>query len=245
MLLISQIKHLLAQQRTCCVLTIVSLLLLQGCASHSIHEDDPHYAPVIPNTPVHQGPVNGSLYNPSQGVSLWDDQRARQVGDILTVVLEERTSSSKSSTSTVTKDGEISMDAPTLFGRTPSTKLPFLPNISPLTLEAQASANRESSGEAAANQQNNLTGQLAVTVTNVLPNGVMVIRGEKWLQLTEGKEFLRISGLVRPDDLRQDNSISSTKIADARITFSGTGQFADTHKVGWLSRFFNSMYWPY
>ncbi|HBF08378.1 MAG TPA: flagellar basal body L-ring protein FlgH [Gammaproteobacteria bacterium] len=217
-------------------------LFLQGCAGPQIIPDDPEYAPVIPNIPAPQGPQNGSLFQ-STGLSLWNDQRARQVGDILTVILEESTTSSKSSATSVVKDGSFSMGAPTIMGTTPSTKL--LSRLSPITLESEASAARDSSGEAAANQQNNLSGQLAVTVQQVLPNGVLVIKGEKWLQLTEGQEFLRISGLVRPSDVRQDNSVSSTKIADARITFSGEGQFADAHKVGWLARFFNSKFWPY
>lgn len=221
------------------------LSLLQGCVAPMVQQNDPAFAPVIPNTQSHQQPQGGSLFNVSQGLSLWNDQRARQVGDILTVNLEESTTSSKSSTTSVKKDSAIEMDAPSIFGTTPSLKSVILPSTSPLSLASQVSANRDSGGEAAANQQNNLSGSIAVTVTQVLPNGVLVIKGEKWIQLTEGQEFLRVSGLVRPADVRQDNSISSTKIADARITFSGTGQFAEAHKIGWLARFFNSIYWPY
>jgi len=225
------------------VLLLTSGLLLSGCAAPPIHPDDPRYAPVIPNTPPPPSPLAGSLYTPTHGVALWSDQRARQVGDILTVLLEESTTSSKSSTSSVTKDSNINMSTPNILGTSPTVRA--FPFNSSLNLSAEIGAARDGGGEAAANQQNQLNGQIAVTVTQVLPNGVLVVRGEKWLQLTEGQEFLRVSGMIRPADVQQDNTISSTKIADARITFSGTGQFAQAHKMGWLAKFFNSIYWPY
>ena len=142
-------------------LFILGVVLIQGCVMPPIiQQDDPQYAPVIPNTPAHIPPQGGSLFQPSQGLSLWNDQRARQVGDILTVVLEESTSSSKSSTSSVSKDSNINMPGPTLFGTSPRIDNPLMPSSSALSLNTELSAERESGGDAAANQQNKLAGRI-------------------------------------------------------------------------------------
>ena len=86
---------------------------------------------------------------------------------------------------------------------------------------------------------------ITVTVAEVLPNGIIAVRGEKWMTLNTGDELVRIAGLVRADDIATDNTVSSTRIADARITYSGTGAFADASQPGWMSRFFLSPMWPF
>ena len=87
-------------------------------------------------------------------------------------------------------------------------------------------------------------GNLTVTVTEVLPNGVLRIRGEKWLSLTNGDEYIRLTGLVRPQDITPDNTVPSQRIANARIAYGGTGDFDQANQPGWLTRFFNSEWWP-
>ena len=216
---------------------LLSAAFLCGCVQAPIVPNDPYYAPVVTAPVQSSDQLEGSLYQQDQGLSLWNDQRARQVGDILTVVLEENTSSSKSSTTAVGKDSSVGLSAPNVLGSAAA--------LAGFDLQAEINGTREASGDAQANQQNQLSGNVAVTVTQVLPNGALVIRGEKWLSLTQGQEFVRITGLVRPADVRQDNSVSSTKIADARMAYGGTGQFAEAHQVGWLTRFFNSRFWPY
>jgi flagellar L-ring protein precursor FlgH len=84
-----------------------------------------------------------------------------------------------------------------------------------------------------------------VTVADVLPNGIIAVRGEKWLTLNSGDELVRIAGLVRADDIATDNTVSSTRVADARITYSGTGAFADASQPGWFDRFFLSPLFPF
>ncbi|WP_313327993.1 flagellar basal body L-ring protein FlgH, partial [Stutzerimonas balearica] len=96
-----------------------------------------------------------------------------------------------------------------------------------------------------AGQSNSLSGSITVTVSEVLPNGILAVRGEKWLTLNTGDELVRIAGLVRSDDISTDNTVSSMRVADARITYSGTGAFADASQPGWLSRFFVSPLWPF
>ena len=90
-----------------------------------------------------------------------------------------------------------------------------------------------------------MNGSITVTVAEVLPNGNMIVRGEKWLTLNQGEEYIQISGIVRPQDVRTDNTIFSTLVADARIAYSGKGMLANANSPGWLARFFNSPIWPF
>ena len=99
-------------------------------------------------------------------------------------------------------------------------------------------------GEADADQSNSLTGSISVNVIQVLTNGNLIVRGEKWITINNGDEFIRLTGMIRPQDISADNQIKSIKVANARIQYSGTGSFADTQKMGWLARFFNSSWWP-
>jgi len=159
-----------------------------------------------------------------------------RVGDVLTITLEERTQASKKTDSKSSKKSEIAFDEGTLLGSTISAG-----NLSMVTNTSQE---RSAEGEADAGQSNSLSGNISVTVAEVLPNGLLRIRGEKWLTLAEGDEYIRLSGLVRPEDISIDNSVLSTKIADARIAYSATGAFASVNRQGWLSEFFNSEWWP-
>lgn len=203
--------------------------------------NDPYYAPVLRTLPAADEAINGSLYRENIALSLFDDGKASKIGDILTVELQESTSSSKSSNVEITKENETSIapgDASgTLFGSQPS--------IGGFGLNTVLSGEREFTGEAGADQSNRLNGNITVSVVDVHPNGTLVIRGEKWITLNRGNEFIRISGLVRPQDVTPDNTIASTKIANARIAYSGTGELADSQQIGWLSRFFNSAIWPF
>ncbi|MCG8314824.1 MAG: flagellar basal body L-ring protein FlgH [Pseudomonadales bacterium] len=230
------------------VINIVALSLfsqLWGCATHDPAPGDPRYAPVFPVTPVPAPQSQGSIFAAGGGVSLWEDQRARRVGDILTIMLEERTTSKKSSSTETSKKDENTMSVTSLLGTTPSTNVPFLGSSSDLTLDSQTSNERDFEGDAGADQSNQLSGSISVTVVNVLPSGVLMVRGEKWMTLTRGSEFIRIEGLIRPSDIGPDNTVESTRIADARITYSETGELSDANKKGWLSRFFSSPAWPF
>lgn len=198
---------------------------------------DPEYAPVI-STPQAQLSQNvGSIYQPNQGVSLYTDRRANRIGDIITITLSEKTQSSKSAKTAVKKDSTVEFNSPNILGTSPSFKN--------LDLSASVNQSRDFNGEGSSNQSNSLTGSIAVTIANVLPNGLYVVKGEKWLTLNNGDEFIRIRGLIRPEDINPDNSIPSTKVADARISYAGTGDLAQANKAGWLTKFFNSRYWPF
>mgnify|MGYP000597631705 FL=1 len=227
------------------IATVCSLVLLVGCQSAQIVKpDDPSFAPVIAPTLVKPKPITGSLFVPGYGVSLFGNTNAHRVGDIITVVLDERTVSSKSSTVGVDKDSSLSLlenGAGTLLGKDLTKKLPLIGNI---TLPTSANHSRQFEGDASADQSNRLQGNISVTITDVMPNGNLVIRGEKWLKLNTGDEYIRISGMLRSLDVGLDNMVSSTKLANARIAYSGTGELADSQRQGWLGRFFNGPYWP-
>jgi len=221
------------------VLVILMLLVNVACTPMTrerVKQGDPDYAPVPPQSLVPPAPVDGSIFSSAQGYSLFGDRTAHRIGDILTIVLQERTQSSKKSETETSKDSEVTINDGTILGTSPSFK-----NFS---LSTNPSVERTNSGEVGADQSNSLTGNISVTVSEILPNGVLRIRGEKWLTLTEGQEYIRVSGLIRPEDITEDNTIMSTKIADASFTYSGAGEFSDVHRQGWLTRFFNSEWFP-
>src|SRR5690606_1207428 len=106
------------------------------------------------------------------------------------------------------------------------------PSMGEFGLNTNIRSDREFTGEAEADQSNRLNGNISVTVVDIYPNGTLVIRGEKWMTLNRGEEFIRLSGLVRPDDVTPENTVLSTRIANARITYSGTGELADSQQMG-------------
>lgn len=219
-----------------CISAAVLCVVLGGCANNKPMADDPAYAPTIAsNMPVPQR-TDGSLYQDAYGVSLFNDRKAHFVGDVITVTLSERTVSRKSSGVNTSKNSGLDFNAGPLLGVNPTIK------GNELTTSMEQS--RTFDGSADADQSNSLQGNITVTVAEILPNGNMVVRGEKWITLNRGDEFIRISGIVRPEDIAPDNTIVSTRLANAKISYSGTGELAATQKMGWLSRFFNSDLWP-
>lgn len=218
------------------------LVLLSACVVTPPMPNDPQYAPVIMPSQAATQLSNGSLYRVNAPLSLFGDRKARQIGDILTITLQENTVSRKSSNVGISKDSDISI--PEVAGAA-GTVLGGGVSMGGVSLGTNLSSEREFTGAADAAQSNNLTGNVAVSVVDVLPNGTLVVRGEKWLTLNRGDEFIRISGMVRPEDVGADNTVPSTKIADARITYAGTGALADSQSMGWIGRFFNSVYWPF
>ena len=216
---------------------VLCLFILGGCAApQQPYRNDPHYAPVLQPAMAMPPATAGSLFRDNAGLNLFSDDKAMAVGDLITVVLSEQTISNKSANVEVSKDSEFNMPAPTIFGGAVSWQ--------GRTLEAQMKNERDFTGEADAAQSNSLRGNISVTV-DVWPNGTLVIRGEKWMTLNRGDELIRISGLVRPSDVNVDNEVLSTRIANAKITYTGTGELASSQQMGFMSRFFNSSYWPF
>lgn len=213
-------------------------LTLGACVmSRPAQPDDPSFAPKLVPTADRPAPLNGSLYTDASSLDLFSDRKARRVGDIITVVLKESTVSQKKANIGSSKNSSFETTNPTLLGAPLS--------LGKLNLGTSGASQNGFTGKGDAAQSNNLQGNLTVTVTDILPNGTLVVRGEKWMTINRGDEYLRISGMVRPDDVGSDNTVLSTRVANARISYSGTGALADASEMGWLSRFFNSGYWPF
>ena len=215
-------------------------LSLAACASTpqpTPMPDDPYYAPVMPEEQLDPPVPNGSLFRGQSINGLYSDIKARDLGDIITVQLQEQTTASKSANTGSSRNTNIDLPTPTLFGRDVS----FRGN----PLSAQLNGGTDFNGAASADQSNQLQGEITVAVIRVLPNGNLIVRGEKWLTLNNGEEYVRLTGIVRPQDVRSDNTIQSNRVANARIEYSGTGSLANTQREGWLTRFFNGPIWPF
>lgn len=224
-------------------LSLICVVVLAGCVAPAPKPNDPYYAPVLPRTPLPAAQNNGAIYQAGFETNLYDDRKAHRVGDIITITLNERTQASKNASSKMSKDSSADIGLGSLFGGAVSMANPLTKNT--MTLGAEYEASRDTSGSGQAGQSNSLSGSITVTVSEVFPNGILAVRGEKWMTLNTGDELVRIAGLVRADDISTDNTVPSTRIADARITYSGTGAFADASQPGWLDRFFISPLWPF
>lgn len=217
---------------------VTSISLLSGCTiTKDPIPDDPRYAPVVHASMAEQPANLGGIYQDHNSISLFEDRRATRIGDIVTVTLIEKTVSKKTADTEIKKDNNIQFEEGLILGAPVSA--------GDYSLGTNINQVRDFTGEAASDQSNSLQGSIAVTVSDILPNGLLVVRGEKWMTLNRGQEFIRVKGLLRPEDIGPDNTVSSTKLADARITYSGTGELAESNRQGWASRFFGSEFWPF
>ncbi|HEY4555341.1 MAG TPA: flagellar basal body L-ring protein FlgH [Lysobacter sp.] len=235
-----------------------ALLALPGCATvNTLHGDVKPFAPV-PNAPgthaaAAQQPAGsiyasangtagagGSIYANAQGprLRLFEDNKAREVGDLLTIVLVESTESRTRANTAVTKDAGVGMSVPNIAGAAVTYKGR---NI----LQAEVEGSRQFAGGGVSTQSNELAGDITVTVVQQLPNGNLLVRGEKMMRLNQGDELVQVQGIVRPADIGPDNRIASNRVGDARIVYGGRGTLARSNAMGWLGRFFNSALFPY
>lgn len=217
-------------------LLAVALLGLQGCTSVTGVRPG-RYPPAPPAPPVETVTgVDGGLYVDDRNLILFNDVKARRVGDTITIMLNESMQASKSASTAASKDTSVDTGAPVLFGTTVTRNGEAILNNNWETEQAF-------SGSGSSSQSNKLDGSITVTVAEVYPNGNLYVRGEKWLTLNQGKEYVQVTGIIRPADISTDNSVPSYKVADARITYSGTGTVADSNRPGVISRLFMKL-WP-
>ena len=218
------------------LLTPICFSVLAACASAP--QEPPRYEPLGPVQPQAEPPTGGAIYQSATSVRLFEDLRASRIGDILTVRLVEQTNASKNSATSTSKSTAASLTNPTILGR------PATLDGTPL-FEGALGGDQSFDGSGASSQSNSLEGDITVTVVARYPNGNLVIRGEKWVTLNQGKEYIRLAGIVRPFDIAPDNSVASTQIADAEITYSSRGVLAAANRMGLVSRFFHSILHPY
>jgi len=224
----------------------LTAVALAGCNTAPVR--DPAYAPIRPvvAAPVPVG--NGAIYQAGYEQSWFEDMRARRVGDMLTIKLAEKTDAKKSATTEVSKSNSNSVTNPTLLGSTPQFNAPgLLPLVSNRdnNLGFSLESEHDFSGEGDSEQNNELTGDITVTVIEVLPNGYLVVRGEKRIGINQGNEYVKLSGIVRPADIDATNTVLSTRLADPTIVYVGDGAVADSNVMGWLGRFFISALMPF
>jgi len=218
-----------------------------ACVSNTAKRD-PAYAAVRPVAIPQQENHDGTIFNVSNNISLFEDYRARRPGDILTVQLQEQTDAEKETETTISKNNNNSISNPTIFGTTPQFNLPSqlpLANTKDNNLAFDLGSDSDFSGQGDSDQSNKLTGNISVSVVEVLANGNLMIRGEKIITINQGNEYIRISGMINPRDIDANNSISSKRVADAQISYVGDGPTNDANVMGWLSRFFISALMPF
>lgn len=173
---------------------------------------------------------DGAIFHVASGYApLHYGTRASQVGDIVTIVLTERTTTSKSAAGKTDRGGSASI--------TPPSAGPFAIDPAALKLSSGGSFN----GQGNASQASSLQGDITVTIAQVRPNGTALIRGEKVMTLSQGDEWIQLAGIIRLSDIDADNRIASTRVADARISYAGSGAIQTSGRPGWLSRFFTAV----
>ncbi|MDX9993765.1 MAG: flagellar basal body L-ring protein FlgH [Rhodocyclaceae bacterium] len=217
--------------RTATLLVPLAAMLLAGCVATSPPTAVHQPMSVRPEMRMAAAPANGSIYNAATARPLFEDRRARLVGDTLTINIAEKTAAAKKSDTKADRSYDASATVPTMQG------LP-LKSLQGTTLSANSNTAFEGSGENTSS--NNFTGTLTVTVIEVYPNGNLLVSGEKQIGLKEGEEFIRFSGVVNPTTITASNTVQSTQVADARIEYKANGFIDSAQVMGWLGRFFLS-----
>lgn len=220
---------------------LVLIATLAACASP---QNIPDWEPAFPEMPPVEdfGPPNGAIFQQQVGSALFANNTALRVGDTLTVRLVERTTASTSAATSTSKDTSAEISNPTVFGRSPTRR----DNSGALPLfGGSLNSSSDFAGGGNSTQSNSMEGNMTVTVYQRLPNGNLMVKGERWITVNQGREFLRIAGIVRPADILPDNSVPSFKIADARIDYRATGALDSANRQGWLSRFFQAPWMPF
>jgi flagellar L-ring protein precursor FlgH len=208
----------------------ILLCALLACAAPALagKKQAPDWSASLPAAPE-PAPANGAIFQAGHGYApLHAGTRAARVGDPLTILLVERTTTAKTVSSKTDKSGDIGLNPPATG--------PFS-FLSPEALKA--SGNLSFNGQGNAGQTNSLSSTLSVTIAEVRPNGTALVRGEKRMLLSQGREWIRFSGIVRLADVSIDNTVPSTRVADAMIEYAGKGALQRSSKPGWLSQFFS------
>ncbi len=208
------------------LLPVILTVSLSACSTYVENRTSENFVPRYDEImPAQAAPrANGSIYKASAKTGLFTtDQRARSIGDILTVVFAEGFAAQKAQSMSANKSNAMNV-----------TAMPF--NSNSLGPKLGAGATSAFAGDGAATQSNSFTGMLSVSVIRVFENGNLEVAGQKRLTLNNGNEYVRARGIIRPEDISAGNLISSTKLADAEITYTGAGDVADTGRTGWASK---------
>ncbi len=207
-------------------------LPLAGCISLYPRVEVAETTPVTPPPQAQPMVTNGAIFQASNYRPLFEDHRARLVGDTLTVQIVEKVSASQKSTSSIDKNGELSGSVTALPGIRPSAFA---------RASAEGTSSNTFAGKGATENSNDFSGTITVVVREVLPNGHLLIAGEKQIGVNANVDVLRFSGQVDPKSIQAGNTVQSVQIANVRVEQRGRGAQADAQAVGWLSRIFLSV----
>ena len=210
---------------------IFTCLLVSACASKAMPVKTSDFSPVLPPALIEKVVADGSIYSGGINDGLFGDRKAYRVGDIITIILREKTMSQKSAsnvTSRVSNNSAMSLLFP---GDT-------------AVAAGLASNSIDNTGNGSTSQSNTLGGDISATVVRALTNGNLIIRGEKMIALNDGNEYIQISGMIRSEDVQPDNTVLSKRIANAEISYSGDGDYVDATKAGWGTKLFYKI-WPF
>ena len=213
------------------IIYIIFYVILSGCSTYVEEVNNQQFKPLRPSFEEFERaePSNGSIYSTSSSGLFSSDRRAKKVGDILSVTLSETFSSNKAVTNSSAKADNIGAE----IGPTG-----FMKNF---RLSGSVAKTNSFAGSMATNQSNSLSGTLSATIVRVFPNGNLEIKGQKKLRITEGTEYIRLSGIIRPEDISTTNTVSSAKIAEAQIEYVGAGILDSATKPGWGSKIFRAI----
>jgi flagellar L-ring protein precursor FlgH len=225
-------------KRSSFILATVSLLLV-GCAEVGFRDLPPERV-YIPSSQKPLPPLaDGSIFSRAGQDSLLGQDRARQAGDILTVLIDEQVSASSSASNNAIRNSATTALTPiALADLNRRLGKAWASDMNP------AESSIESSGEGSAEQEGRIAGEVTAVVTEVLPNGLLAIRGYKRLELARGVQLIRLTGLVRPMDIQPDNTVRSRRLADADISVASRGELADASRAGWMNRALLKL-WPF
>jgi flagellar L-ring protein precursor FlgH len=228
----SRIMPLLAA----CLLALVLASTLAGCMNMPPKIEN--FDATVPPDEIPQASNGGAIYQVGHDLPLFENSVAHRIGDVLTITLEEKTDASKSASTTTAKTSKADLSAPNVFGAPVTVK-----GLNVLSANVANATAFDGSGDS--KQSNALTGSISVTVARRLANGNLLVRGQKWIAINQGREFVRVQGIVRPVDIAPDNTISSLRIADASISYGSQGVLASANSKGLLARFFDSKWLPF
>ena len=214
-------------------LMLAAALLLGACGSMSprvsLGDERPQPVPI----PLPQGmPSEGAIYSDGQSIALFEDAKARNIGDLVTILLVEKTQAQKSAETNTSKSSNVDITDVQVLGRS-------------IGVNTGVSGSRSAKGAGDSKQSNSLDGSVTAVVVGRLANGLLQVRGEKQVELNQGSETLFIDGVIRPVDILSNNTISSDRVGNARVSYKGRGALADANAQGWLTRFFNSPWFPF
>jgi len=225
-------------------LTLVAVVVgLQACAQPDpmlpALTSSPDFAPVYPLVQDQSKPATGGIYGNRQSDAWFGRGRNYQVGDLITVMLNESTQAARSQGTDISKDASNTA-LPSSF----SKFMGGVGNNSPITGLNLNSSTTKSAGKGTADQKASLTGSITVTVIEILANGNLVVRGEKKLGLSEGTEVIQVAGVIRPQDVGPNGTVNSLRLANAQISYRGSGDLASASKPGWGTTGLMK-YWPF